>query len=151
MMFIVVILFVFVLLVLFLMMMVLMVFDIVDVFVNFFGIMVVVLIVVIVVVWFLYKFFVLVEYLNCCFSFCVGIVWKLFVGVFVLIVFGYFFISELIVKIFELYSGYLVWFFVVFGWGMVVVLVVLVLLLLVVLWSRCFYVKDDFEYDWFLV
>jgi NSS family neurotransmitter:Na+ symporter len=124
--------------------------DTVDAFVNSFGIMAVALVAVIVVAWLLHKLPALVEHLNRRSSFRVGTLWKLLVGVLAPIVLGYLFISELIAKVSEPYSGYPVWFLAVFGWGMVVALVVLALLLSAVPWSRRSHAKDDPEYDRFL-
>ncbi len=80
--------------------------DTADAFVNAFGIMAVALVAVIIVAWLLHKLPVLVEHLNRRSSFRVGLLWKLLVGVLAPVVLGYLFVSELISKISEPYSGY---------------------------------------------
>lgn len=125
--------------------------DTADAFVNSFGIMAVALVAVIVVAWMLHKLPVLVEHLNRRSSFKVGFVWKMLVGVLVPLVIGYLFITELIAKISEPYSGYPTWFVAIFGWGMVIALVVAALLLSAVPWSKRSHARDDPEYDDFLV
>ncbi|MGO4489959.1 sodium-dependent transporter [Microbacterium sp. 2RAF4] len=125
--------------------------DTVDAFVNSFGIMAVALVAVIIVAWLLHKLPVLAEHLNRRSSFRVGTIWKLLVGVLAPVVLGYLFISELIAKTSEPYSGYPAWFLAVFGWGMVIALVVLALILSALPWSGRSHAKDDPEYDEFLV
>jgi NSS family neurotransmitter:Na+ symporter len=124
--------------------------DTADAFVNAFGIMAVALVAVIVVAWFLHKLPVLVEHLNRRSSFRVGLLWKLLVGVLAPVVLGYLFVTGLITKITEPYSGYPDWFLAIFGWGMVVSLVVLALVLSALPWSGRSHAKDDPEYDEFL-
>ncbi|WP_226531817.1 sodium-dependent transporter [Microbacterium paraoxydans] len=124
--------------------------DTADAFVNSFGIMAVALVAVIVVAWLLHKLPVLVEHLNRRSSFRVGTIWKLLVGVLAPVVLGYLFISELIAKTSEPYSGYPGWFLAIFGWGMVIALVVLALILSALPWSGRSHAKDDPEYDEFL-
>ncbi|WP_337002782.1 MULTISPECIES: sodium-dependent transporter [unclassified Microbacterium] len=124
--------------------------DTVDAFVNSFGIMAVALVAVIVVAWLLHKLPVLVEHLNRRSSFRVGTAWKLLVGVLAPVVLGYLFVSELIAKTSEPYSGYPAGFLAVFGWGMVVALVVLALILSALPWSARSHAKHDPEYDAFL-
>ncbi|WP_314475392.1 sodium-dependent transporter [uncultured Microbacterium sp.] len=124
--------------------------DTADAFVNSFGIMAVALVAVIIVAWLLHKLPVLVEHLNRRSSFRVGTIWKVLVGVLAPVVLGYLFISELIAKTSEPYSGYPGWFLAIFGWGMVIALVVLALILSALPWSGRSHAKDDPEYDEFL-
>ncbi|MGF6822281.1 NSS family neurotransmitter:Na+ symporter [Microbacterium sp. ZKA21] len=124
--------------------------DTTDAFVNAFGIMAVALVAVIVVAWLLHKLPQLQEHLNRRSSFRVGILWRLLVAAVAPIVLGYLFITGLIEKIAEPYSGYPVWFLGVFGWGMAIALVVFAILLSLVPWSSRSHAKDDDEYDEFL-
>ncbi|PKQ33575.1 MAG: sodium-dependent transporter, partial [Actinobacteria bacterium HGW-Actinobacteria-11] len=124
--------------------------DTADAFVNSFGIMAVALVAVIVVAWLLHKLPVLAEHLNRRSSFRVGTIWKVLVGILAPVVLGYLFISELIAKTSEPYSGYPAWFLAIFGWGMVIALVVLALILSALPWSGRSHAKDDPEYDEFL-
>jgi NSS family neurotransmitter:Na+ symporter len=124
--------------------------DTTDAFVNSFGIMAVALVAVVVVAWLLHKLPVLQAHLNERSSFRIGLVWKVLVAGLAPVVLGYLFITELIAKISEPYSGYPGWFLAVFGWGMVVALVVFALLLSLLPWSSRSRAKDDPEYDEFL-
>ncbi|KRA24833.1 transporter [Microbacterium sp. Root61] len=125
--------------------------DTADAFVNAFGIMAVALVAIVVVAWILHKLPALQIHLNTRSSFRVGILWRLLLAVLAPIVLGYLFISELVSKISEPYSGYPVWFVAIFGWGMVVALVVLAILLSLLPWSARSHAKDDPEYDEFLL
>jgi NSS family neurotransmitter:Na+ symporter len=93
--------------------------DTTDAFVNAFGIMAVALVAVVVVAWLLHKLPVLQAHLNERSSFRIGLVWKVLVAGLAPVVLGYLFVTELIAKISEPYSGYPGWFLAVFGWGMV--------------------------------
>ncbi|MFD5224474.1 sodium-dependent transporter [Microbacterium sp. NPDC058342] len=125
--------------------------DTTDAFVNAFGIMAVALVAVIVVAWILHKLPVLREHLNRRSSFRIGRFWMLLVGALAPVVLGYLFVSEIIAKTGEPYSGYPQWFLAIFGWGMVISLVVLAVLLSLLPWRRNSHAKEDPEYDAFLV
>lgn len=124
--------------------------DTMDAFVNAFGIMAVALVAVIVLGWVLRSLPMLREHLNRRSSFRVGRIWMLLVGLLAPLVLGYLFVTGLIAKLEEPYSGYPAWFLGVFGWGMVIALVVIAVLLALVPWSPRSHAKDDTEYDEFL-
>jgi len=124
--------------------------DTMDAFANSFGIMAVALVAVIVLGWALRSLPTLREHLNRRSSFKVGRIWMLLVGVLAPLVLGYLFVTELIAKLSEPYSGYPAWFLGVFGWGMVIALVVIAVLLTLVPWSPRSHAKNDPEYDEFL-
>jgi NSS family neurotransmitter:Na+ symporter len=124
--------------------------DTMDAFVNAFGIMAVALVAVIVLGWVLRSLPTLKEHLNRRSSFRVGRLWMLLVGLLAPLVLGYLFVTGLISKLAEPYSGYPAWFLGVFGWGMVIALVVVAVLLTLIPWSPRSHAKDDPEYDEFL-
>ncbi|MCU1419842.1 MAG: sodium-dependent transporter [Homoserinimonas sp.] len=124
--------------------------DTTDAFINAFGIMAVAFISVIVVAWLLHKLPTLQAHLNERSSFRIGLLWKILIAGLAPIVLGYLFVSELIAKMSDPYSGYPTWFLGVFGWGMVIALVILAIVLSLLPWSGRSRAKDDPEYDEFL-